>query len=34
MWNKPGKEINGTAVLCDRGYRVTDKHGEPHTEQL
>lgn len=26
VWNKPGTGINGKAVLCDRGYKVADKH--------
>lgn len=34
MSSKPETEINGTAMLCDRGYRVTDRHRELHTEQL
>lgn len=32
MWSKPDTGINGTAMLCDRGYKVADKHGELHTE--
>lgn len=26
VWNKPGTGINGEAMLCDRGYKVADKH--------
>lgn len=31
---KPGAGINRTARLCDGGYKVADKRGEPHTEWL
>lgn len=26
VWNKPDTGINGKAMLCDRGYKVADKH--------
>lgn len=31
---KPASRINRTARLCDGGYKVADKRGEPHTEWL